>query len=118
MTTLNLQLALSQHGILIPRTTENLEAYDDLLRVTEYMLSSTKNGNIKARQMFEKAIEFDPKYAAAYASPGFNYWFGWVVGFNADPNVLQRALELEQQAIIFDDSLASAHSALASIYMT
>jgi adenylate cyclase len=32
VTTLNLQLALSQKGFVIPRTTENLEAYDDLLR--------------------------------------------------------------------------------------
>jgi adenylate cyclase len=29
VTTLNLQLALSQQGFLIPRSTENLEAYDD-----------------------------------------------------------------------------------------
>jgi adenylate cyclase len=118
VTTLNLQLALSQHGFLIPRSTENLEAYDDLLRGMEDFVSLTKNGNVKARQMFQKAIALDPKYALAYADLGWNYWFGWGFGFNPDPNGLQRALELEQQAIALDDSLATAHSALARIYLS
>jgi adenylate cyclase len=42
-TTLNLQLALSQQGVLIPRTTENLEAYDDVLRGEEEFQRFTKD---------------------------------------------------------------------------
>jgi adenylate cyclase len=70
VTTLNLQLALSQQGVLIPRTTDNLEAYDDLLRGTEYLLELTNDGNARAQSMFEKAIQLDPKYAAAYGYLG------------------------------------------------
>ena len=99
VTTLNLQLSLSQQGVLIPRSTANLEAYDDLLRGFESFFSVTKEGNSKARQMFEKAIALDPQYALAYADLGWNYWFGWGFGFNPDLNGLRRALELEQQAI-------------------
>ena len=73
VTTLNLQLALSQKGIMIPRTTENLEAYDDLLRGTAYSIRLTKEGNAKARPLYEKAIELDPKYAAAYAQLGWTF---------------------------------------------
>jgi len=116
VTTLNLQLALSQQGILIPRTTENLEAYDDLLRGTRYFASFTKDGNTKARLLFEKAIERDPKYAAAYALLGSNYYFGWVLALGPDPTGLEHALRMEQKAIALDDSLAGAHSALAEIY--
>jgi adenylate cyclase len=116
VTTLNLQIALSQQGVLIPRTTDNLEAYDDLLRGTEYLLASTKDGNEKARTMFEKAIALDPKYAAAYAGLGQNYFIGWILGFDPDPNGLERALRLEQQAVALDDSLAVAHSVLAEVY--
>jgi adenylate cyclase len=117
VTTLNLQLALSQQGIVVPRSTENLEAYDDLLRGTEYLLSYTKVGNVKAREMFEKAIALDPNYAAAYASLGANYYLGWVLAFNPDPDGLERALQMEQKALALDDSLAGAHSTIAEIDM-
>jgi tetratricopeptide (TPR) repeat protein len=115
MTTLNLQLTLAQQGFLIPRTTENVEAYDDLLRGSEYMVRFTRDGNAKARQMFEKAIALDPRYALAYSLLGTNYFFGRVL--NSDPNALERAFQLEQRAIALDDSLAFAHSELSLIYM-
>src|SRR5713101_4806110 len=67
VTTLNLQLTLTERGTFdVHQTTNNLEAYDDFLRGCEYYWSFTKEGNAKARQMFEKAIELDPKYADAY----------------------------------------------------
>ncbi len=44
--------------------------------------SFTKDGNTKAREMFEKAIELDPKYAMAYAALGENYYVGLVNLFN------------------------------------
>lgn len=116
LTTLDLELNLAQQGIVIIRSTENLEAYDDLLRGTEYLVSFTKDGNTKARQMFEKAIALDPKYAMAYASLGENYYEGWIAGYDPNRNDLQKALELEQKAIAIDNSLCFAHSVLAAIY--
>jgi len=119
VTTLNLQLTLAQRGVLIaliPRETENLEAYDDVLRGAEYFLSYTKDGNVKARQMLEKAIELDPKYARAYATLGANYFLGWVLLLSPDSNGLERAFQLAQQAIALDDLLPPAHSLLAAIY--
>ncbi|MBV8357458.1 MAG: adenylate/guanylate cyclase domain-containing protein [Deltaproteobacteria bacterium] len=115
VTTLNLQLTLAQKGFLIPRATDNFEAYDDLLRGTEYMLRFTSDGNTKARQMFEKAIALDPRYASAYSDLGADYFFGRVL--NPDPNSLEQAFQLEQRAIALDDSLAFAHSELSLIYM-
>ncbi len=115
--TLNLQIALSQRGVVIPRSTENLEAYDDLLRGTEHSLSFTRDGNAKARQMLEKAIELDPKYSLAYALLGSNYYLGWALSFNRDPDTLDRSLRLARQAAALDDSLAVAHSVLAQTYL-
>ena len=116
ITTLNLQLALSQQGFSIPRATENLEAYDDLLHGMKESLSLTTNGNAQARALFEKAIALDPKYAGAYAALGGNYFIGWTLGFNSDPKGLEQAFHSERQAIALDDSLAGAHSMLAAIY--
>jgi len=36
---------------------------------------------------------------------------------NPDPGELELALQLEQQAIALDDSLAAAHGMLASLYV-
>ena len=117
VTTLNLQLNIAQQGIMIPRSTENLEAYEDLLRGTEYLFSFTKDGSVKAHQMFEKAIQLDPRYAMAYAYLGENYFVAWGLTFNPNPDGPERALQMEQQAIALDDSLSFAHSDLAAIYV-
>ena len=117
VTTLNLQLTLAQQGLLIPRTTENLESYDDVLRGTEYVLRFTRDGNAKARQMFERAIALDPKYGGAYSELGGNYFLGWTLFLNPDPNGLDKALQLERKAIALDDSLAFAHGVLSAIYV-
>jgi adenylate cyclase len=144
VTTLNLELSvlrrtpltatdLSQSGIAWSASegrTDNLEAYDDYLRGVKYSASFIKDQRgvkysaslvkesyLKAQEMFEKAIELDPKYAAAYVSLGYIYRFEWVWQWNRDPNILDKAFHLAQQAIALDDSLASAHGLLAVIYI-
>jgi adenylate cyclase len=118
VTTMNLQIALAQQGVVITRTTENLEAYDDLLRGFAYLRSLTRDGNAKARQALENAIELDPAYSLAYALLGLNYWLGSVLSFDRDPDALERSLTLARQAITLDDSLALAHSVLAQTYLS
>jgi TolB-like protein/DNA-binding winged helix-turn-helix (wHTH) protein/predicted Zn-dependent protease len=116
VTTLHLELALAQKGLLIPRSTENLEAYDDLLRGMEYLLRFTKEGNAKARPLLEKTIELDPRYAWAYAALGANFCVGWTHAFTADPRDLEQASKMEQRAIVLDDSLSFAHGEMGLIY--
>jgi tetratricopeptide (TPR) repeat protein len=116
--TLNLEVNLAQKGVVIPRTTENLEAYDDLLRGAAHELNFSKSENLEARRMFEKAIELDPKYATAYSALGFNYWLSWVLTYSPESKQsVEQALNLDQRAVALDNSLANAHSALALIYM-
>jgi TolB-like protein/class 3 adenylate cyclase len=75
VTTLKLQLTLWEQGVLVRKTTDNLEAYDYYLRGVEASLrayyGSQKEANLQARQLFEKALELDPTYAEAYIQ-------GWV----------------------------------------
>jgi hypothetical protein len=47
VTTLKLQIELSQEGIVIPRSTGNLEAYDDALRGTEYLAGINRTRILK-----------------------------------------------------------------------
>jgi len=117
VTTLNLQLTLEELGILVRKQTGNLDAYDNFLRGVEYFWRSTKDGNAKARQMFEKAIELDPKYTDAYAWLGENYLWGWVFLLSPDRKDLDRGLQFAQRSVAMDDSQPFAHSVLATIYL-
>ena len=112
VTTLKLQLTLQEQGYVVRKHTDNLEAYDAFLRGLEYHYRFTKEANAQARQMFEKAIALDPQYAEAYAWLGWTYWLEWVLRWSADPQTLERALALAQQAVALDDSLPSSPFAL------
>ena len=117
VTTLKLQLTLQEQGILVRKTTTNLEAYDYLLRGVEYHNRLTKESNVQARQMFEHAIALDPQYAAAYTGLGATYWQEWVWQWNPAPQNLERAFALAQQAVALDDALPVAHGLLGYAYM-
>ena len=55
------------------KPTENLEAYEYLLRGYSFLLQRTSSAAAKARQMFEKAIALDPQYAYAHVGLGEYY---------------------------------------------
>ncbi len=117
VTTLKLQLSLQEQGILVHKTTDNLEAYDYYLRGVEYYNSVTKETNAQARQMFEKALELDPQYAEAYAFLGWTYFREWGFQWSQDSQVLEQAFALAQRAVALDDSLAQAHVTLGTVYL-
>ncbi len=67
--------------------------------------------------MFKHAIELDPKYAKAYSMLGWSYWMAWVFEWSRDPQSLDRALELAQQALVLDESLSSGLALVGKIYL-
>jgi tetratricopeptide (TPR) repeat protein len=93
--------------------TTNLSAYDALLRAEEPFHRVTTEGVTQARPLYEQAIALDPQYAEAYAWLGWTYWeeSHW----NPDPQKLEQAVALAQQAIVLDDSLAVAHSLVSLV---
>ena len=121
--TLKLRLPLEQWREVAGQHTDNLDAYDDYLRGVAYAsgpfgLSLTEEGNLKAAQMLEKAIQLDPNYADAYAELGANYWMGWASQWSKyDSTASDRAIKLEQQALALDDGNARAHAMLGRLYL-
>jgi len=134
VTTLDLEFKLGERGVPALGNlhgTNNLEAFDDVLRGTWYNWSFTQEGNAKARAMYEKALELDPQYADAYVDLGWTYfmdaWAGWVEPSKESPagahpdvvksqeRALERASEIVQKAIALDDSLPRAYQLLSQI---
>ncbi len=64
---LALNLTEGDQQRLATEHTDNLEAYDCFLRGREQLWRVTREQNNQARQLLQRAIELDPKFAPAYA---------------------------------------------------
>ncbi len=118
VTTLAVKIGEAERARVMRKDTDNLEAYDYLLRGGQYFRRRTRSSMREARQMFEKAIEADPGYATAYAALGWYYFSnaGW--GWTEFPaQALQQAHDLAQKALSLDQANASAHRLLGYVYL-
>jgi adenylate cyclase len=114
---LQIKLTEGERGRLGRPPTTNLEAYEYFLRGLETFARRTPEANALARQMFERAIELDPRFAAAYARLGRVYMIERAFQWSEDPQLPERAAALAQQAIALDDALPGAHQTLAYVYL-
>ena len=115
---LQVKLIKGEQAHLWRKNTDNVEAYDSLLRGVAYYLRYTKETNAQARQMFERAIALDPRYVDAYAWLGWTYWIEWVFQWSPNPaQLLERFAELAHQALALDDSLPAPHAAMGYAYL-
>jgi hypothetical protein len=58
------------------KPTENLAAYEFVLRGREFWSQPSRDKNDEAAALFQRAIDLDPSYAAAYAALGNSHFFG------------------------------------------
>jgi adenylate cyclase len=117
VTVLKVKLTKEEQERLKYAPTANLEAYDYYLRGLQSFWHLTKAAQAEARRMWEKAVELDPRYAAAYAALGWTYYTEWTWQWSEDPQTLEGALALAQQALALDGSLPEAHRLLGHVYL-
>jgi TolB-like protein/class 3 adenylate cyclase len=91
------------------KPTENLEAYDYVLRGRELLRDTKRSSNLEARRLFERAAALDPDYAAAQVNLGWTFmhevWWGWT---ELPEGALGRAEERAETAIDLDPATAEA----------
>lgn len=113
---LAVKLTRGEQARLARKETNNVEAYEAFWRGEDSLLYRTQETNLQAQQLYERALELDPQYAAAYA--GLAHALGLAVewGWNRDPQTLERAVELAQKALTLDAALPTAHHVLGASY--
>jgi TolB-like protein/class 3 adenylate cyclase len=97
------------------RYTDVVEAYDLFLRGRTY-LQGTKQTHLKARKLFDQAIELDPNFAAAYAEKSFTYFSSFIMPMSRNKKVIKAAVKVAERAVALDDSLPLAHARLGWAY--
>jgi adenylate cyclase len=112
---LKLQLSFSEKLSLTKRQTVNAQAYDFYLRGQDYLYRLTKRSVEYAIQLFEKAIELDPRYAAAYAlcSSAYGQMYQY---FSREERFRDKAQELSFKALMYDSNLPEAYTAMGLSY--
>ena len=112
------ELTRFERDRVLAKPTENLAAYEYVLRGRDYFSHATRDENDDAQHMFQHAIDLDPNYATAYAELGLALieavTSGWTE-FVADD--LGRAETLAQKALSLDPASTTAYRLLAEVHM-
>ncbi|HEX8773911.1 MAG TPA: winged helix-turn-helix domain-containing protein [Pyrinomonadaceae bacterium] len=114
---LALQLTGDQRKQLAKRYTENTEAYQAYVMGLYFYNKRTKEGMEKAAEYFQQAIARDQNYALAYALLADTYYLSAYYSFTAVPprEMIGKAKAAATRALELDETLAEAHTAMATI---
>ena len=114
----NVKLGTSQQSSLKTLHSTSPQAQDTYLRGRYWWNKRTRESEFKGLEFFQKAIELDPGYAAAYAGMADSYLVLAHHGRLSPLEAMPRARAAAIQAIQLDNSLAEAHNSLALVRLS
>lgn len=112
---LMVKLSPTEKVVLTKRSTLNPEAFDCNLRARNFLYQRTKKSMNFAVQLFQKAIDLDPRYADAYAGLGETY-ASLYQDVERIEMWLDKAVESSLKALMYDSTLPEAYAALGLAY--
>jgi TolB-like protein/Tfp pilus assembly protein PilF len=117
MKTLHVKLQAGQLGSETGRGANNLEAFLMSMEAREQVLRYTKEGNARARKLFEEVIVLDPNYGRGYSGLAISYAAEVWLGTSKFPEEsLAQAIKLGQKAVSLDGADATAQAVLAYLF--
>ncbi len=112
---LMVKLSPTEKIVLTKRSTLNPEAFDCNLRARNFLYQRTKKSMNFAIQLFQKAVELDPRYADAYAGIGEAY-SSMYQDVERNEQWLDKSIEASLKALMYDSTLPEAYAALGLGY--
>ena len=103
-------IAISERKRLSSRAPKDLNAWDLCIQGYSLIYQGTKDGNERARALFEQAITLDPNYARAWTGLAYTYSRDFRL-WRADTRetAAKRTLECARKAVRLDDADSEAH---------
>jgi len=111
---------LTRHDInkpLVKSRPQNLEAYNLYLKGIYHFHKFLTTDVKQAIELFEKAIELEPRYAAAYAHMSGCYVYLGAIGQLNSVSAYPKAKELAMKALNIDDTEPVSHLSIAMVRM-
>lgn len=115
---LAVSVAESEQRRAFAKPSDNLEAYDYVLRARPALQRPTRSNIAEARALLRRAVELDPGYAAAYAALAETYVIGTAMGWAESPTTfLDRAEEMAAQALSLNPTEVRAWVVLGRVHI-
>jgi TolB-like protein len=96
---------------------DSMDAWDLVMRALSHYWRVTRQDNVVAQALLEKATALDPNYGQALGLLAASYMFSAHMGWADMANVAPLAERAAQAAILADGEDAWAHHALGSVYL-
>jgi adenylate cyclase len=116
VTSLQVRLTEGEQALVWRRSTNSLAAWEHHWRALGLLFEFTKEKNLQARELWEKAVGLDPAFALAWTYLAWTYWQDARLGWSPSPSrSFAKAAELAEKARALDPSLPDTYSLLALI---
>ena len=112
---LKVKLLGEQDAPKVMRPTDNLEAYNLFLKGRHHHERMTGPALEHSLECFAQALAVEPSYAQAHAGIAHAQTLRAILSFVAPRRVMPVAKEAALKALALDESIAEAHSALATV---
>jgi adenylate cyclase len=108
----------AQHDLLARKKPSNMAAYECALTAKVLHHRSTREDNVEAMKLIERAIELDPDYAHAHAWRGCILGQAWGYGWVENSEEIFHEVQAElKKALALDDNDADVHRILAAVHI-
>jgi TolB-like protein/Tfp pilus assembly protein PilF len=95
--------------------TTNLEAYNRFQEGRYFFNQGRPDSLPKAQERYQRAVQYDPKFALAYAGLADTYAYQAEHMMAAPRQVMPKAKESAEKAVSLNDSLGEAHTSLGIV---
>ncbi|CAB5123421.1 Serine/threonine protein kinase [Olavius algarvensis associated proteobacterium Delta 3] len=110
------QISESERQRVSRKDVKNMQAYDYLLRGLQYYRHWAPEDMRQARQMFQRAIEIDPRYSAVYTAVADTYLWEYLYGTMFPDQTLELVDHFARRALALDDDQPGAHSLVGYVF--
>jgi TolB-like protein len=117
--TLATRLEKAGREAAVKKSKANLTVHDLLMRARHYYpdWDGTQEGILRARKLYEQALDLDPDCAAAYSGIACTYNLEYISDWSNDKETAgQRSFEYSRKALGLDDRDSRAHMILGCAY--